>query len=92
MAADPTDPGRLLPGEQTSITSGNLDDVKHWVTVYAELVHFKDGLLDELHTQRGRVTHDGQPELDNDEKLLMGEAVRLKRRLAFWKERLDSYR
>jgi len=82
--ADITDPNRLLPGEQTSISSGNLEDVKHWVSVYAELVDFKDALLDEIHNQGEQVSDEGRAELANDEKLLQAEAARLKRRLEYW--------
>ena len=66
------------------MSSGNLDDVRHWITVYAELVDFKDKLLEELHDQRTRVSDEGQDELQNDEDLLQEEAKRLKRRLAYW--------
>ena len=86
--ADVTDPNRLLPGEQTSVSSGNLEDVKHWVSVYAELVDFKDTLLDEIHNQGEHVSDEGRAELANDEKLLQAEAARLKRRLHYWQGEL----
>jgi len=86
--ADVTDPNRLLPGEQTSVSSGNLEDVKHWVAVYAELVDFKDTLLDEIHNQGEHVSDEGRAELANDEKLLQAEAARLKRRLHYWQGEL----
>ena len=85
---DVTDPDRLLPGEQTSVTSGDLEDVRHWVTVYAELVEFKDRLLREVDDQRARVRDEGRDELANDELLLRREAARLKRRLKYWTEEL----
>jgi hypothetical protein len=81
---------RLLPGEQTSMSSGNLEDVKHWVTVYAELVDFKDSLLEEVEGQQARVSDEGQTELENDRRLLQAEADRLKRRLEFWNRMLSE--
>ena len=85
MTEEKNDHGRLLPGEQTSMSSGNREDVRHWVSVYAELVDFKEKLLDELHQQRAHVRDEGQVELQHDETLLQNEAGRLKRRLQYWK-------
>jgi hypothetical protein len=86
------DGDRLLPGEETSVSSGNLEDVRHWVAVYAELVDFKDTLLQELDDHRGRVTPEGRVELDNDEQMLRRETARLKRRLDFWRGELAKHR
>ena len=66
------------------MSSGNREDVQHWVTVYAELVDFKDKLLDEVHEQRTHVTDEGETELQSDEEMLKKEAARLKRRLKYW--------
>ena len=87
---DPTDQGRLLPGEQTSMNSGNADDVGHWVKVYAELCDFKDTLLDEVQQQRARVSDEGRDELENDFRMLTAEATRLKMRLAYWRGELGK--
>jgi hypothetical protein len=89
-ADDPTDPNRLLPGESTSITSGDRRDAEQWVAVYEELSEFKDRLLDEVGRQRESVLDEGSAELDSDERLLRVEADRLHRRLAYWKRELDS--
>jgi hypothetical protein len=90
MTKETNDYDRLLPGEQTSMSSGNREDVRHWVTVYAELVDFKEKLLDELHKQRTHVSNEGQTELENDETLLQTEAGRLKRRLRYWTAESDK--
>ena len=90
--AEVEDPGkdRLLPGEATSLHSGNLDDARLWVRVYAELTGFKDVLLAQVREQGRSVTEAGQPEVENDTKLLEREAKRLKRRLMLWQHELDK--
>ena len=90
MSDGPFDPGeeRLLPGEATSINSGDIQDMRQWVAVYHELYSFKETLLEELEDQVKRVTPPGGFELANDKKLLESEASRLHRRLEFWEERL----
>lgn len=90
MSDGPHDPGedRLLPGEVTSIKSGDTRDIRQWVAVYHELYSFKESLLKEVDEQSKCVTPPGAFELENDRKLLETEASRLHRRLAFWEERL----
>ena len=88
MGQDQSNPDRLLPGESSSLGSGDADDVRHWVKVYAELVNFKDKLLEELEVQGRRVSDEGRDEVKADEELLRPEAARLHRRLEFWRSRL----
>ena len=81
---------KLLPGESSSMGSGDSDDAMHWVKVYAELVNFKDKLLDEIQRQKRGVADEGRAELKADEDLLRPEAARLRRRLDFWRTQLRS--
>ena len=81
---------KLLPGEATSVHSGDVDDVTHWLKVYAELCHFKEKLLRDIAAQREKVSDVGRVEVDNDEAMLQREADRLLRRLRFWQNRLDA--
>ncbi|HKC19752.1 MAG TPA: hypothetical protein VKE27_08975 [Candidatus Dormibacteraeota bacterium] len=72
------------------MSSGDVADIREWIAVYRELCGFKENLLRELETQRDKVRPHGQPELENDRKLLEREAVRLNGRLEFWERRLGS--
>jgi hypothetical protein len=92
MSDGPHDPGedRLLPGEATSMKSGDLDDIRQWVATYSELYSFKEHLLLELEEQAKQVTPPGGFELANDKKLLETEASRLHQRLLFWQHRLEE--
>lgn len=74
------------------MSSGDASDARHWVKVYAELVAFKDRLLDQVAEQRQKVTGEGRAEVEADERLLRPEAERLHRRLDFWRGRLDDRR
>ncbi|HET9780824.1 MAG TPA: hypothetical protein VFR33_03510 [Candidatus Dormibacteraeota bacterium] len=92
MSDTPHDPGedRLLPGEATSMKSGDVQDIRQWVAVYHELYSFKEKLLKELEEQTKCVTPPGGFELANDKHLLEAEASRLHRRLQFWEDRLGK--
>lgn len=90
MSDTPHDPGeaRLLPGEATSMNSGDTRDLRQWVAIYHELYSFKEILLKEVEEQTKCVTPPGAFELENDKKLLEAEASRLRGRLEFWETRL----
>lgn len=81
---------RLLPGEERYLASTHPDDAQHWRDVYVQLVEFKQGLLQELEQQVGKVDVAGQPELQRDRAILEREAARLTRRLDYWQKRLDE--
>ncbi len=81
---------RLLPGEEGNLASTHPDDAQHWRDVYVQLVEFKQGLLEELEQQVGKVAPAGQPELQRDRAIMEREAGRLTRRLDYWQCRLDD--
>ncbi len=81
---------RLLPGEERNLASTQPDDAQHWRDVYVQLVEFKQGLLEELEQQVGKVAPAGQPELQRDRAIMEREARRLTRRLDYWQGRLDG--
>ena len=80
------DPDRLLPGEDPA--SRDTEDAVHWVTVYRELLSFKEQVLGLTR----RYAADGRPEVASelhasDLPLLEAERERLERRLRFWEDR-----
>ena len=83
---------RLLPGEDASIESGELDDAVHWLSVYEELFGFKQNLLAVLVEQRDAVDPHGQDEVENDEIVLTREADRLSARLEYWRREVAARR
>ena len=89
---EPEDPGkgRLLPGEENSINSANIEAIRHWVVIYRELLGFKQSLLEEIATQSQGVQAEGKLEIENDRKLIQTETDRVARRLMFWEKELKS--
>jgi hypothetical protein len=86
-ADDAADLDRLLPGEDSR--SKNLDDVRHWVQVYTELVSFKHDLLRSTYEHLAEMQkQDARGEVrGTDELVLEAEAKRFERRLEFWEGR-----
>lgn len=83
-----TDGERLLAGEDPN--SPYRDDAEHWSGVYAELVAFKNDLLDRLSQDRQLLSDAAKSELERDENLLRVELERLKLRLSFWESRREE--
>lgn len=82
------DPDRLLFGEDPETSS--LDDAKHWVAVYEELMDFKanvvgvtEGKLAQMEQRAAR-----REVVETDGPLLEAERQRLHKRLSFWRARV----
>jgi hypothetical protein len=80
----------LLPGEALSIKDGDPRDIDHWITVYSELVGFKEKILEEIGNQRGTVHSEGRLEVQHDDVLFRREYARLKRRLDYWRNEKEN--
>ena len=81
-----TDPDRLLPGERPE--AADLDDVKHWIGVYTELLAIKAKVLDAAsQTIESARHHEVGTELRNDQTVLIAELARFQRRLDYWHSR-----
>ena len=74
----------LLPGEAVSLRNGDPRDVDHWIRVYAELVDFKEKILNTIGDQRDKVHAAGRVEVQHDDMIFRREYMRLRRRLDFW--------
>ena len=87
-AADKSvDPERMLPGEDPTATG--IEDAVHWVAVYAELVLFKERLVDQAQQSILQVTDAAaRKEIATTDLIaLSAERDRLVRRFDFWKQR-----
>jgi hypothetical protein len=80
------DPNRLLEGEDSDST--HLDDAKHWVAVYGELLGFKETVVETAASSAVHLPEDAQPEAGADLTILEAERQRLERRYRFWQARL----
>ena len=81
------DPDRLLDGEDPG--TSYVEDAAHWITVYSELVLFKERLVDTASEALRNMTeaHARDEVSKTDLMVLTAERDRLKRRLDYWKER-----
>jgi hypothetical protein len=87
-ALDAVEPDRLLEGEDER--TEYVDDAVHWTDVYAELLDFKQSLLDLAERQVAALDDAAESEVrDTDLKVLAAEAARFRRRLAFWQRRVE---
>lgn len=78
---------RLLDGEDPGTTY--VEDAAHWVTVYSELLLFKERLVDAAQNGLLQMT-DALARTEATEvdlPVLLAERERLRKRLDFWKER-----
>ena len=75
----------LLPGESSSMRSSDPRDVDHWITVYSELVSFKEKILRDIGAQREKVADEGRLEVQHDDMIFRREYMRLVGRLNFWR-------
>ena len=82
------DPARLLPGEEPN--TRYVDDARHWRSVYAELLHFKDQLVSTARRASENLRRPARHEASDDLKLLEAERSRLRTRYEFWKRRSEE--
>jgi hypothetical protein len=82
-------PERLLPGEGPD--SDHIDDARHWITVYSELLEFKQRMLTIIHEQIKELGTEARAEVERTDSIgVSAEAERFARRLGFWRRRLDE--
>src|ERR1700681_3141444 len=76
---------RLLEGEDPE--SMRPQDTRHWISVYREMIPFKDDLLKRVTANLERVSAAAKLDLSDDVTLIQGQLDRYQRRMDFWVER-----
>ena len=76
---------RLLEGEDPE--SMRPQDTKHWISVYREMIAFKDDLLKRVAGNLEHVSRAAKSDLSDDVTLIQGQLDRYRRRMNFWVER-----
>jgi hypothetical protein len=86
-AQEQVDSDRLLEGEDPQ--TRYVEDAAHWVTVYSELLLFKERLVDSAQGGLLDITDAvaRQEATSTDLQVLLAERARLRGRLEFWKGR-----
>src|SRR6202162_5497351 len=76
---------RLLEGEDPE--SMRPQDTKHWISVYREMIAFKDDLLKRVMGNLEHVSSAAKSDLSDDVTLIESQLERYRRRMDFWVER-----
>jgi DNA-binding response OmpR family regulator len=76
---------RLLEGEDPA--SMRPQDTRHWISVYREMIAFKDDLLTRVMGNLENVSPAAKVDLTDDITLIQSQLDRYSRRMAFWVER-----
>jgi hypothetical protein len=85
-AEEAVDRDRLLDGEDPA--TRRLEDATHWVSVYGELLAFKEEVLARIEQLAASMQAEAAREVEQtDRPVLRAEARRLRRRLEFWRAR-----
>lgn len=87
IAHEQVDQDRLLDGEDPATTY--IEDAAHWMSVYSEILLFKERLVDAAQGSMLQMTHPlaRKEATEVDLPVLLSERERLRRRLDFWKGR-----
>jgi hypothetical protein len=86
------DGDKLLPGEDSSAHSGDVDDARRWFETYDELCRLKLKILTDLESQKVHVPREGDAEVKDDEGMLRAEYERLLERREFWHTEFEARR
>jgi len=76
---------RLLEGEDPA--SLRPQDTRHWISVYREMIAFKDDLLTRVNDDLTLVSAAARVDLNDDVDLIEAQLRRYLRRLEYWVER-----
>jgi DNA-binding response OmpR family regulator len=76
---------RLLEGEDPE--SMRLQDTRHWISVYREMIAFKDDLLKRVMGNLKHVSPAAKSDLSDDVTLIQSQLDRYQRRMDFWVQR-----
>jgi hypothetical protein len=83
-----SNPHRMLPGEDPR--SRFVEDAQHWISVYTELLAFKEAILQRAGSVIAELNDAAVHDASIDHRLLDAQVVRYRERLAFWSARLTE--
>lgn len=80
------EPSRPLEGEHLETT--HWEDARHWMSIYADLVEFKRGLLDQVRRDITKLAPVARRAAQADVRIIEGQMEGYQKRLELWYQRL----
>jgi Transcriptional regulatory protein, C terminal len=77
-----------LPLEGEHIETTHWEDARHWMSIYADLLEFKQGLLDRVKRDLGKLPPVAQKAAAADVKIIESQMDGYRKRLELWYRRL----
>jgi DNA-binding response OmpR family regulator len=77
---------RPLEGED--IKTSHWEDARHWMSIYADLLEFKRGLLDRVHRDLANLRPDARKAAEVDVRIIEQQMQGYQRRLDLWYKRI----
>ena len=80
------EPSQPLEGED--LGTAHWEDARHWISIYADLIEFKRGILDRIWTDLTKLRPVAQKAAEADVKIIEGQMVGYQARLDLWYARI----
>jgi DNA-binding response OmpR family regulator len=80
------EPSRPLEGERLETT--HWEDARHWMSIYADLLEFKRGILDQVRRDITRLAPIAQRAAQADIRIIEGQMDGYQKRLELWYQRV----
>jgi hypothetical protein len=79
---------RSLPLEGEDLETEHWEDARHWLSVYADLLRFKVGLLDRVRREIPKLPVEAQKAASTDLTIIEGQMAGYQQRLDLWYRRV----
>jgi hypothetical protein len=79
---------RSLPLEGEDLETEHWEDARHWLSVYADLLRFKMGLLDRVRREIPKLPVEAQKAASTDLTIIEGQMAGYQQRLDLWYRRV----
>ena len=86
LAEVPDEPSQPLEGE--NLETSHWEDARHWISIYADLIEFKRGILDRIWRDLTKLPPVAQKAAEADVGIIEGQMHGYQRRLDLWYVRI----
>jgi hypothetical protein len=78
------------PLEGEDIKTSHWEDARHWLSIYADLIEFKQGILERVRRDVGKLPPVAQRSAEADVEIIENQMHGYQKRLELWLERLSD--